>query len=144
LKNAPAQKDPIGSVRTDQIVKSLCDVIGFELPGGVVGRKLAGGYAPSGGQGWAARESFPTITVVGAVASKGVLSGIAGNPHVPHLRRGQGMDQLALTKEAGTDAGTDGEVQQPLGTLSGPIVILPQRSGEYIGRERHRETQCLL
>src|SRR5581483_4819163 len=63
------------------------------------------------------------------------------NPHMPHFRLLQPVNEFTVCNSTRANAGPDGNIHEIAQALSGPPSFLSERRGIDIGIENHADTQ---
>ena len=90
----------------------MTEVIGFDAPDRVIGRRIAEFATQPRDDGGAVGQAFQTIAVVRAHAGEIEVVRMSARMDVAELRMHQFVQGTAVHHQAATDAGADGDVHQ--------------------------------
>ena len=134
MHHAAAENDFLRRGDHEDIEAGLGEVVGLNIPGGVVGGEIFGGGLPAVLNGRSGGESFEAVFVKGAMAFE-MIVGVAFDSHVSHFGMARAVNEMTIYHDGSADSGADGEIGGVFQTFGGAPGDFSEKGGIDVGVE---------
>ncbi len=143
MHHAAAENDFLRRGDHEDIEAGLSEVVGLNIPRGVVGGEIFGGGLPAVLNGRSGGESFEAVFVKGAMAFE-MIVGVSFESHVSHFGMARAVNEMTIDHDGSADSGADGEIGGVFQTFGRTPGDFSEKGGIDVGVENGGDIEGFL
>lgn len=143
MHHSAAENDFLRWGDHEDIDAGLGEVVGLNIPRGVVGGEIFGGGLPAVLNGRSGGESFEAVFMKGAMAFE-MIVGVAFDSHVSHFGMARAVNEMTVDHDGSADSGADREIGGVFQTFGRTPGDLSEKGGIDVGVENGGDIEGFL
>jgi len=143
MHHSAAENDFLRWSDHEDIDAGLGEVVGLNIPRGVVGGEIFGGGLPAVLNGRSGGESFEAVFMKGAMAFE-MIVGVAFDSHVSHFGMARAVNEMTVDHDGSADSGADREIGGVFQTFGRTPGDLSEKGGIDVGVENGGDIEGFL